>query len=172
MLDTVVTPKNIKSYYDGFKPDFLLDKPVVECAYVILPVDAPQYYTFRNRFRSQYENKQTEINKYIEEHAKLYYQHNNKFMYVSELAKQVPIATDNIENLLKYNRFIELKDEDYIYLIKIFDYKLKSNVAPLNIVENEIRNILLNKRKIQLVRNLEKDIMNDARNNKKIEIKS
>lgn len=170
-LDTVMSNDNLKSYYNGSKPELLLDKAVVKCAYVILPADAPQYYTFRNRFRSHFDKRQEEINEYTQKYARVYY-HNDEFLYFDELAKHVPVDTDNIENMLKYNSFIEIKDDDFKYLITIFDYKLKGELAPLNIVKNEIRRILLNKRKIQLIRNLEENIFNDAMSHKNIEIRN
>lgn len=170
-LDTVITAKDIKTYYEEFKPQLKLEKPVVKCAYVILPLDAPQYYAFRNMFRNQFEDKQDEISAWCQENAEVYFHSDDNFIYFEELQKKLPIETENPENILKYNRFVELKDVGFKYLVIIFDYKLKSDIAPLNIVENEIRSILLNKRKIKLIQKLEESIMNEAVNHNQIEIK-
>ncbi|NJK86143.1 MAG: hypothetical protein HC906_09395 [Bacteroidales bacterium] len=44
------------------------------------------------------------------------------------------------------------------------DFKLSGEVAPLEYVEQNIRNIILNKRKVQLINTLESNIYNDALN--------
>jgi len=170
-LDTVVTAQDIKSYYEGRKPDLLLNNPVVKCSYVVLPLETPRYNIFRSWFRYNFNDKLEDINVYCQEYAEAFYHHEEKYMNFDELENRVPLRTDNPDNLLKYNRFIELKDEDYKYLINIFDYKLKSDIAPLNIVKNEIRSILLNKRKIKLIHNLEESILNEAMGHNNIEIR-
>ncbi|MCF8372200.1 MAG: hypothetical protein K9H64_11300 [Bacteroidales bacterium] len=170
-LDTVVTSQDLKSYYDGFKPEFHLEKPVLNCAYVILPLESSDFFSFRTWFRYHFDDKQEEIAAYCQESAITYYNPEEQYIYFDELAKLIPLETDNPDNLLRYNRFIELRDEEYIYLINIFDYKLKSDIAPLNIVENEIRSILLNKRKIKLIHHLEESLMNEAMDHNNIEIR-
>ncbi len=170
-LDTLVTAEDIRSYYEGFRPELLLDKPVIRCAYVIAPKNLPRYYTFRNWFRSQYNEKQDQINEYLQEHDIDSYFYSDEYIYFEDLIKHIPIESDNVESFLTYNKFIEKTGDEYKYLVNIFDYKLKSDIAPLNIVKNEIRNILLNKRKIQLIRDLEERIMNDAIRQNKIETK-
>lgn len=170
-LDTIITAQDIQSYYDGFKPEFHLEKPVMKCAYVILPLESPQIGNFRNMFRYQFYDKQDDIIAYCQENANAYYLPGEKYTYFEEMAKILPIETDNPDNLLKYNRFVESKDEDSRYLVNILDYKLKSDIAPLNIVKNEIRSILLNKRKIKLIHRLEESIMNEAMDHNNIEIK-
>ncbi|WP_146066622.1 hypothetical protein, partial [Candidatus Venteria ishoeyi] len=157
-LDTFISDEDLKSYYEGFKPELLLEKPVVKCAYVILPLEAPDYFSFKTKFRYNYDKKLAEINSYCEANAEAYFHQEEDYLYFDELRKRLPLKTDIPENFLKYNRFVELEDDKYKYLVNIFDYKLKSDIAPLNIVKNEIRSILLNKRKIKLIRNLEESI--------------
>jgi hypothetical protein len=170
-LDTAITNQDIKSYYEGFKPQLLLDKAVVNCAYVILPLQTPDFFNFRSKFRYHYDSKLEEIKEYCQEYAEVYYHPDGNYLYFDELKERLPIQTDNPENYLRYNRFIELKDENFKYLVNILDYKLKSDLAPLNIVKNEILGILLNKRKIELIDKLEESIRNEAMSQNKIEIK-
>ena len=171
-LDTAISHNDIQDYYDGFKPEFVLDKPVVLCDFVVIDAEAPRYSTFKNWFRYNYEAKLDDINAWCEENAEVYFHHNNNYLYFDDLAKRIPLTTDNPDNFLKYNKFTEIKKGNKRYLVKFFDYKLKSEIAPLNIVKNNIRSILLNKRKLELIRDLDANIMNEALRSKHIEINS
>ena len=169
-LDTFIANKDIQNYYEGFKPELLLEEPVVLVDYVILQKDAPKYWTFKSWLRNNYENKIEDINQYCADNADLYFHHADDYMHFDRLLELIPLETNDPETFLRRNDFVELKDGDTRYLVKIFDYKLKRDVAPLNIVKNEIRSILLNKRKIELIRSLDEDVMNEAMRHNKIEI--
>jgi len=77
---------------------------------------------------------------------------------------------NNQEQYLRYNNFIETQDSLFYYLVNIKDCRLKSTVAPLNYVSDNIRYIILNKRKIEFIKELENDSYNDALNRNSFEI--
>ena len=55
-------------------------------------------------------------------------------------------------------------------MIKIKEVLKKNNVAPLPYIKPTIRQIILSKRKRELIKKLEKDITKDAIKNKQFEI--
>jgi hypothetical protein len=50
------------------------------------------------------------------------------------------------------------------------EYRISDNVSPLEFVKDDIKNIILNKRKVELARQLEDEVYNEAVNNKEFEI--
>ena len=72
--------------------------------------------------------------------------------------------------VLKKGYFGQIEDSLGVYLIKIEDILKRNDIAPLSYVEPTIRQIILNKRKQQLIKILEKDITKDAIKNKSFEI--
>jgi hypothetical protein len=67
------------------------------------------------------------------------------------------------------NRFLEFDDKDYHYLVTISGFMVKDSNAPLSFEKDNIRNIILNKRKIKLVEQMQLDALNDATNDNNIE---
>ena len=65
---------------------------------------------------------------------------------------------------------IEASDEDFVYFLTIFEYKLIGEVAPLEFVSDRISDIIINKRKITLKKELEKDIYEEAKTSNTFEI--
>lgn len=65
---------------------------------------------------------------------------------------------------------MQLEDSLGVYLISVENVKLRSEQAPLEYALPGIKQILLNKRKLELIKKLEKDITQDAIRNDKFEI--
>jgi hypothetical protein len=72
--------------------------------------------------------------------------------------------------LLKKPNFIQLNDSLELYLIKINEVLSPGMQAPMEYVLPTLRQIIINKRKLILINQLKKEIVNDAINNKKFEI--
>jgi len=79
------------------------------------------------------------------------------------LLKQIPIKTYNQEEFLKNHRDLEYQDSAYIYLVRFKDFKIKESISPLSFEKERIRNIILNKRKIDLIKKMREDILNELK---------
>jgi hypothetical protein len=86
------------------------------------------------------------------------------------VAKIPPVNLDNKNELLKKSNFIQLKDSLGVYLMQIKDVLLRNETAPLAYVRPTIHQIVINKRKLEFIKKLEKDITKDAIKNKQFEI--
>jgi hypothetical protein len=71
---------------------------------------------------------------------------------------------------IKKSQIFEVEDTIQVYLFKIEDYLSKNEIAPLSSVENTIRNIVFNQRKLEFLKNFDQEIINDAIQYKKFEI--
>jgi hypothetical protein len=57
---------------------------------------------------------------------------------------------------LQNNRTIEIADSTNITFVCIKDYKIKDSLSPLSFEMDNIRNLIINKRKLQLIQDMEK----------------
>ena len=78
------------------------------------------------------------------------------------IQNNLPQALSDKERLLPGKKQIEAKDSNYYYLVSIQDYRLKNQVAPLEYVEDNIRNLILNQRKIALLKDVEENIYKEG----------
>ena len=65
-------------------------------------------------------------------------------------------------HLLKTTKLVEYSDSTNIYLVKIADYKLKDGISPLSLERENIKAILLNKRKKEFINKMKQDIFDEA----------
>ncbi len=76
---------------------------------------------------------------------------------------------NKVQFLRSYNYF-ETSDTEFLYFLKIDAYKMSDNVSPLEFVKQDIKNIILNKRKVELARKLEDEVYENAAKQNDFEI--
>ena len=105
-----------------------------------------------------------------EKNAADYFLDSENWLLFSDLLKQIPVKTYNQEEFLKNHRDLEYRDSLYTYLVRFKDFRIKEGVSPLNFEKQRIRDIILNKRKIELIGRMQDDLFNNARRKNVFEI--
>ena len=75
---------------------------------------------------------------------------------------ELPHEINNPDRFLRSNKYIEQQDSTYRYFVYLRNFRSASEEAPLEYIENNIKSIILNKRKVQFLNEMENDIYNDA----------
>jgi hypothetical protein len=163
-LDTIINSGEIENYYTENSSNFILDNIIVKALFIKLPFDAPNLDVFRSLYRQEDEESVRQLESYCYQYAVKYDYFNDNWIILDNILRELPEELNNPEWRLKYYDYIEQQDSTYRYFVHIRDYKLDSEIAPLEYVENNIRSIILNKRKLKFVQNLENNIYNDALN--------
>ena len=86
------------------------------------------------------------------------------------VSKIKPLELGFNKVLLKKPNFIQLKDSLGLYLMQINEVLERGNPAPIEYVYPTLKQIVINNRKLKLIKKLKSDIVDDAIKNKKFEI--
>jgi len=169
-IDTTVTQNQSKTFYESNKESFKLNDDLLQFRYIKLLQNTIDLDTFKNRFkRFKYKDK-----KYLDSVSvqfKSYTLNDSVWIKLNQVASKIPaITTNNKNELLKKSNFIELKDSINLYLIQVKDVRLRNDYAPLEYVNNSIKKIVINKRKLELIKELENDITKNAITNNDFQI--
>ena len=169
-LDTSVTKEAAEAYYDQNKEVFKLNEELIKLRYVHVDENIIDFQNIKTKFERFNIKDKKELNeKSIQ--FKSYSLNDTIWVKVSQVIKKIPAVTiENKNELLKKSNFIQLKDSLGVYLMQINDVLLRHDTAPLEYVKHTIDQIVINKRKLELIRQLEKDITKDAIKNKQFEI--
>lgn len=169
-LDTIVSMVEIQEYYDQNRANFELKENIVKVNYVQLENDSKDLSDLRKLWQADDETSRLELERYCIQNGLNYSLFNNSWIYFNNLLKEIPIETYNQENFLQYNRNLEVRDSLYLYLVEFKDFKIKESVAPLSMLEDNIRKIIVNRRKLELLQNLQNEIYESAITNNHFEI--
>jgi hypothetical protein len=169
-LDTAVSDKEIESYYNENKSNFELKDYIVKVFYVKLDPNAPNLKKVEAWLSSNKADDRLKLEDYCYQFAQNYYLDDKSWLYFDDLLKEIPIEEYNIERFLRSNKLVKTSDSESLYLLYIIDYKLKDSLSPLILEKDNIRNIILNKRKRNFVSTLKKDLFEEAERKNNFEI--
>lgn len=160
-LDTLITDKEIADYYDKNQSNFELKENIVKVIYVKVPkavsIAIPRLY-----INSDKPADKKRLQDFCAKYAVNYYLDDQNWLLFNDILKEIPINTYNQEEYLKNNRVIQIEDSSFSYLLNIKGFMIKEGVSPLSFERNRIRDIILNKRKLKLIDDMQKDVYINA----------
>lgn len=169
-LDTIVSRQEAKKYYEQNGENFKLNEDLVKLRYINLTGNNSNFETIKTRFRRfNEEDKQFLLDIAIQFNS--YSLNDSVWVKTKQVYDKIgPLSPENSSGLLKKQNFMQLEDSLGVYLVSVEDVKLRNEQAPLGYTLPNIKQILLNKRKLELIKKLEKDITQDAIKNEQFEI--
>ncbi len=162
-LDTVVSADEINRYFSQNEQKYKLDRDIVKLRYIKLPKDFKNTDEIKKRLE-RFDEEDREI---LEDQASLSDSYNlNDSLWltarsVTTILEDRNLVPDN-KKYLKKGNFIEVNDSISLYLIYIKDVRLRDEDAPQSFLKPRIKRIILNKRKLEFEKKLEKRILDDA----------
>lgn len=170
-LDTIVANAEIEKYYKDNVDNFILKQNIVQATFVKVPQNAPRTNKIKELIYSSRENGESELRSYCLSFSAAYHISDSTWMVFDELVKHSPLAEiPNKIQFLKTNPYYETSDNNFLYFLKVDNYRISDNVSPLEFVRDDIRNIILNKRKVDLAKKLEDEVYKEAQNDDDFEI--
>jgi hypothetical protein len=169
-LDTLIADEEIENYYSANQQNFLLKDNIVQVQYVKLPLKSTHIKQFKKMLSSDNSSGKSGLAEACDKYAADYFLDDQNWLLFNDLLKQIPIKTYNQEEFLKNHRELEYQDSLYIYLVRFRDFKIKESVSPLSFEKERVKNIILNKRKIDLIEKMHSDIYEKAMKSNDFEI--
>ena len=170
-LDTEVANAEIEKYYKDNVDNFILKQNIVQATFIKVPQNAPRTNKIKELIYSNREQEEGELKSYCLSFSAAYHISDSTWMVFDELVKNSPLAEiPNKIQFLKTNPYYETSDNNFLYFLKVENYRISDNVSPLEFVRDDIRNIILNKRKVDLAKKLEDEVYKEAQNDDDFEI--
>jgi hypothetical protein len=161
-LDTVITDQEIEAYYNENLENFQLKNNIVRVYYARFEKDLSQLRRVRNFFYSEVPAHRDSVDSYIEKYSDLYFLNDETWILFSDVLKFVPINTYNQEAFLQNNVKLEIREDPYVYLVSFSDFRIKDGVSPLSFEKENIRQIILNKRRLTIINKMREEVFNAA----------
>jgi hypothetical protein len=167
-LDSVISEVEFENFYTKNMENFKLNDELVMVRYIHvgntynnLPITRDQIKRFSNEDIDALNKVSIQF---------ISYNFNDSVWVKKEaLFEALPILFTSSKQVLKKSNFTQLQDSLGVYLVKIEDVRKTNDIAPLTYIKPTIEQIILNKRKLELIKKLEKDITKDAIKNRNFE---
>ncbi|MBL7861115.1 MAG: peptidyl-prolyl cis-trans isomerase [Cyclobacteriaceae bacterium] len=170
-LNDSVTDKEIEAYYKERLDNFILKQNIIRGTYLKVPKEAPRTKRIKELMYSTKEKDLAELKSYCLSFSAAYHLADSSWIEFDKLVVNSPLAEipNKIQFLRSYN-YYETSDSEFLYYLKIDAYKISDNVSPLEFVKQDIKNIILNKRKVELAKKLEDEVYENAAKRQDFEV--
>ena len=160
--DTVVTDNEIKVFFENNSKNFTLYNEIIQGRYLKLNKNNFNINEIKRRF-----NRFNLDDRYFFDSISiqlLNYSFNdstwiNKNLFFNKIPT---LNNDEIQRIVKNNLFYTKEDSLALYLIKINKYKKANDYAPLDYIYDRIRELISNRKRIDYLIKIEKELIEDA----------
>ena len=169
-LDSSISNKEIEDYYSKNKANFELKNNIIKVVYVKIEKKNKDLDKVRKWVKNLDDSNRKNLQDWCISGALNYYLDDNSWLIFDDLLKEIPIKTYDQEAFLKNNRFVEIQDSTGLYLVNIKGFKTKDDISPIGVEKENIKNILLNSRKLSILKNKEENQFKEASDRGEFEI--
>lgn len=169
-LDTVISETELLSYYADNIENFKLRGHTLKMRFVKVSVDAPKISQVEDWFLSDDEEDLDLLDQYCLKYAESFSLEGDMWWYLQDVLREIPLPVNNWDDFLPTTKFYKFEYESFQYLVRIFDYKFKGDVSPLSLEQERIEELILNKRKLELINQMRGDLVTEARSSNNIKL--
>jgi hypothetical protein len=163
-MNTTVSDAETMEYYLQNAENFKLNNIIVKAVSMKIPVDFANPANLKKLCSDNTEEGIAELKEYCTQYAKSFDFYIERWVDLERILNNIPVTFERPEEYLKKNQFIEYTDQNLYHLVSIHDYLLKNEQAPEEYVRENIKSLILNRRKIEFLRDLENNIYQEGVN--------
>jgi len=169
-LDTLVTEQEARDYYLNNSKNILLNNSVVKGRVIKISSGSPNLGKIKSLYKANSLEEVDELERICYNSADHFNNFGNEWVDLTSVARELPLDLYWCENELKSSNYIEAKDSLYNYFA-FFTEKIGPNqTPPFEFYVPQIKEIIIGKRKQNLIKELEKELISEALKNNTIQI--
>lgn len=164
-----VTEAEVEEYYQNNLHLFKVDRPLAKGLFIKVPLKAPQLAEVRRWYRSDSRDAVEQLEKYSLRNAVKYEYFYDKWVPVADIVGLLPRAESaGVEAAMQQKRPVELADTAFHYFLNVTDYRAVGEEEPYEMAHAHARDLLLNVRRSEFMRQVREDLYRRAVKNNEI----
>lgn len=168
-LANEISDEEINTYYEYNKELFHTEHPFVKGLFIKVPLHSQDLSNVRKWYKKNSQDVIEKLEKYSLRNAVSYDYFYDRWVPVSDVAAKIPLKVlDNDENYLDKNRNVEVKDTAFCYFLHVEEFLGKDKQRPLDFARNEIKEILINLKRVEFIKKVKEELYQRASDRNKI----
>ncbi len=169
LLDTAVNESEMKTMFEKNKENFHLSNNVVRLVFVKIKSDLKIIPKLRNLLGNFTPDNHAKIEELSSQYAENSFLEDQVWLNFDDITKEVPIKTYDAEHFLENNKYFEISEGPYLYLVNILAYQIKNTTSKFEFERENIKKVILQNRKNELLKQLELTLKKEAELKNEIE---
>lgn len=170
IIDSIVNDEEIESFYYRNIENFKLNENLLKYRYLKVPSDNININRIRRYIQRLNQSDRVFLDSLNFQFADLKLNDSMWFTEREVISSIEFINQKNKSNYMEINRLYELENDQYINYFIIKDLLKSGNIPPLSYLYDRIKSNIINQRKLNLLQNINKEILNDALKSNKYEV--
>lgn len=162
-LDTIITDNECAAYYRDNIHTFVSDTYIIRGRYVKIPSSSPNLDVVKRLCRSDVQKELDRLDEICFSSAEKYFLYDDRWISLDIIASEFGEPVSFCEKELANSRFINFAKDGYTYLLYVTEAVSPGEHEPLEFCQNQIKEILLSRRKQELVADLERNLLTSAK---------
>lgn len=171
-LDTLIPENSIVTYFQEHEKDFKLNEDLVQFRYVQLDPSYAEISKVSSLFMKGDSTSLRQLDSLQLGFKSLFLNDSIWVKKKTVFDRVSPITPANENWYIKDKKYWKLEDSVGVYLVRFNNVLRRGDNAPLSYIRPTIKQVLLNRRKLNYIKKLEKELLDDAIKSKKFQIKS
>ena len=167
-LDTVVTESESREYFMANSNNIRLTNSVVKGRVIKISSGSPNLERIRTMYQAASLEEIDELERVCYNSADRYNNFGNQWTDLGNVARELPLDLYSCEIELKNKNHLETRDSLYVYLAFFSEIIPPGGTPPYEFYLPRIKENIVGKRKQDLIKQLEKDLLRDALQNNTI----
>lgn len=157
-----VADSEINDYYRDHSSDFQLWDPIIKGGYIVVSRNAPNVESIESQIKRFKSADITTLEGYCFQNAKKYLFFPDEWKSLPLLLDELDIDITDVDQFLKEERFYKSSNLDnYTYFV-VSDYQISGSLAPIEFVRDRIRSIIVNKKRMSFIKDMESELYDDG----------
>lgn len=168
-LGNEISESEIEAYYRQNAGLFRATQPYVQGLFMKVPLSASHLGKVRSWYKKNTADAIDNLSKYSIGNAVSYDYFYDRWLPVSELSVRMPLkALDTDRTYLERHRNVEVRDTAFCYFLHVENYLPEGEQLPLEYAKNEIKEILVNLKRVEFIGRMKQDLYREALDDKDI----
>ena len=167
-LSKRVPDSELKNYYDQNPDKFPLEESIIKGIYLKVPLGSAQLKDFQKWYKQASDKAIENIEKNTLKGAVGYEYFYDRWLSFDDVMDNIPFAIDDSEQFLRGNKSYEQQDSSFVYMLNIKEYKLKGSPAPYDYIKTRLKDIFLEAKKNDFMKQVGTDLYEKAVADKEI----
>ena len=169
-FDTSIVNDEIIKYYDDNINMFRLDQDIFKGRYIIIDKNAPNLKSLYKLFRSNDDSDIDEMISYCMMYASEYYVNDSSWSTYNSIKQKFPRSVSPVSIFYSKRKYDVFKEDNFIYLLSIKDYKFKGNISPFSVEKQKIKSLIINRNKMKYLEMIENELIQNGKLSNNIKI--
>lgn len=171
-LDSTITEVELNEYYENNKDQYQLQTPIVRAHYLKVKRNLPEHILKKiEKFWRETDKSKSyrELLAIADRYGEDYLLNKENWYTLSDISGRLPEGSIN-DQIIRYSKDFSFTDGDFRYFVTFFELKSRQDVAPLSYIKDQATRVILNKRKLELIRSRKEELYQVETQNNNVKI--